>query len=103
MEKILDQHLRERNLSSSNLYEHQYAYQKGKSTVTALRKLVHKIERTYQAIEIAFTFFLDIEGAFDNTTLSVEQVLLRKDVDLPTVRWINEMLRRRNISAKLSN
>ncbi|KAI5750827.1 hypothetical protein M8J77_001575 [Diaphorina citri] len=48
----------------------QYAYQAGKSTDTALHKLVHTIENSLENKEIALGAFLEIEGAFDNTSFN---------------------------------
>jgi hypothetical protein len=46
--------------------ESQYAYQRGRSTKTALHDLVQKIERSLN--QKALVLFLDIDGAFDNAS-----------------------------------
>jgi hypothetical protein len=45
----------------------QFAYQAGKSTVSALHRLVNKIEKALRYKEVALSAFVDIQGAFDNT------------------------------------
>ena len=68
MEKIIDSYLRNGVLKRQPLNEYQFAYQSGKSTDTALHHLVQKVENTLKNKEIALVAFLDIEGAFDNTS-----------------------------------
>jgi hypothetical protein len=45
----------------------QFAYQAGKSTVSALHHLVTKIEKALSNKEVALSVFVDIQGVFDNT------------------------------------
>ena len=68
MEKIIDNHIRGGALKKEPLHRKQFAYQAGKSTETALHSLVHVIEKTLAVKEVALCAFLDIEGAFDNTS-----------------------------------
>ena len=65
MEKIIDSHLRYGQLLERPLCDWQHAYQRGKSTISALHELVSKVENSLENKEIALTAFLDIEGAFD--------------------------------------
>lgn len=68
MEKIIDEYIKSEYLRTIPLNRFQFAYQPYKSTVTALHNLVTKIESTLDKKEIALVAFLDVEGAFDNTT-----------------------------------
>lgn len=43
----------------------QYAYQRGKSTESALHQLVSRIEMSFSDKEISLVTFLDIEETFD--------------------------------------
>ena len=46
--------------------------------------------------------FLDIDGAFDNTSFhSIERAALRKGCEITTVRWIKSMLKSRQITANI--
>lgn len=102
MEKVLDQFLRNETLTRSPLHEDQFAYQKGKSTVTALHCLVGKLEGSIRTKDIALCGFLDIEGAFDNASFSsIERAAVRKGFEPSTIKWILSMLQCRRISASL--
>ena len=53
----------------------------GKSTDTALNSVVSTIEKALQNQEIALGAFLDIEGAFDRTSIeAISSALLRHGV-----------------------
>ena len=102
MEKVLDLHIRSELEIKAPLHSHQFAYQKGKSTTTALHSLVTKLEKTLADKEVALTTFIDIEGAFDNTSYEViKSALETKGINPLAIEWINSMLRSRLITAKL--
>ena len=85
MEKIINIHVR--GQLSEPLHAKQFAYQSGKSTEDALHDLVGKIEKTIEFKEVALCAFLDIEGAFDNTSYaSIIRACKRKGVDEFTVK-----------------
>jgi hypothetical protein len=46
------------------------AYRAGRSSETALFQVVHRLENSLSYMEIALGTFLDIEGAFDNTSFN---------------------------------
>ena len=50
------------------LHPNQHAYQAGKSVETALHQLIVWVGKALDQQEIALGVFLDIEGAFDNTS-----------------------------------
>lgn len=102
MEKILDRHLRNVVLKFSPLHPNQHAYQTGKSCETALHQLVGRIEKSITHHEIALAAFLDIEGAFDNTSSrSIIARLESRNVKQSIVRWVNNVLRCRRVEASL--
>ncbi len=51
------------------LHVNQHAYQHAKSTETTLHTVVQRVEKAINANEFALATFLDIEGAFDATSI----------------------------------
>jgi hypothetical protein len=71
----------------------QQAYLKGKSTETALHDLVYKIDGSLAEKEFALGVFLDVEGAFDNTSFdSMDDAASDHGVCSTINRWIDFML-----------
>jgi hypothetical protein len=68
IERLVDRFIRDEILTSSPLHPNQHAYQTGKSTETALLQLVVQIEKARDQQETALGVFLNIEGAFNNTS-----------------------------------
>ena len=94
MERVLDRHIKETVLKNNPLHENQFAYQEGKSTEAALKKLTDTIKINYK--NYALGAFIDIAGAFDNTSHeSIKRAMNRKGVDSTTSQWISAMLRDR--------
>ncbi|KAJ8729056.1 hypothetical protein PYW07_006752 [Mythimna separata] len=102
MEKVIDECIRDGPLRDNPLHPKQHAYQKGKSTETALLELTDRIERALEDKQIALCAFLDIEGAFDNVTIdALSKGMKAKGIDETTTRWIEFMLLNRTISVTL--
>lgn len=102
MEKVIDQYIRNELDIKVHLHVNQHAYQKGKSTETALHNLVKKIERAIETKGIALCSFIDIEGAFDNTPhMSIERAASRKGLEPSIIQWIKSMLANRTVTAKI--
>ena len=102
MEKIIDRHVREYLGKNSPLHNLQFAYQPGKSTETALHELVSKIEDTLDRKEIALATFLDIQGAFDNTShLSILNLLRNIGINHYLSIWIKTLLSDRIIQMNI--
>ena len=77
LERLIDRHIRDGTLGRNPLHINQHAYQSGESTDTALNSEVSTIKKALQTQEIAFGAFLDIEGAFDRTSIeSISSALL---------------------------
>jgi hypothetical protein len=68
LEKIMDRHNKDVLEINAPLHRNQFVYQPGKPTETALHQLVTRIEKTLDTKGIALGAFLDIQGAFDNTS-----------------------------------
>jgi hypothetical protein len=76
----------------------QNAYLKGKSTETALHDLVYKIDGSLAQKEFALGVFLDVEGAFENTSFESMDDAASDHVVCSTInRWIDFMLRSRSV------
>jgi hypothetical protein len=68
LEKLLDRHIRGGVLAEKPLHQNQFAYRAGMSIETALFHVIHRLEKSLSNKEIALGAFMDIEGAFDNTS-----------------------------------
>lgn len=102
MEKILDEHIKGSFLKAHKLNKLQFAYCKGKSTVTALHTLTQKIEKSIKYKEVAYCAFLDIEGAFDNAShASIRSAMYKRGFHGSIVDWITAALRNRCIVSRL--
>ncbi|XP_048486450.1 uncharacterized protein LOC125490643 [Plutella xylostella] len=102
MEKVINLHIRMGYLTQNPLHVKQHAYQKGKSTETALIELTDRIEKALEDKEIALCAFLDVEGAFDNTSTNVILKCMRdKNIDNTTLTWIESMLTNRTVKTTL--
>lgn len=102
LERLIDLYIREEILVSYPLHAKQHAYQVGKSTDSALHSLVSEVERSFEIGEVALGCFMDIEGAFDNTSFQViRRALDERGVGPVVVRWINSMLRDRAVEASV--
>jgi hypothetical protein len=81
MERLVDRFIRDEMVVSSPLHPNQHAYQAGKSTETALHQLVVQVEKVLNQKETALGVFLDIDGAFNNTSYdSISAALARHGV-----------------------
>ncbi|XP_048484155.1 uncharacterized protein LOC105391530 [Plutella xylostella] len=102
MEKVINLHIRTGYLTQNPLHVKQHAYQKGKSTETALIELTDRIEKALEDKEIALCAFLDVEGAFDNTSTNVILKCMRdKNIDNTTLTWVESMLTNRTVKTTL--
>ncbi|CAB0007833.1 unnamed protein product [Nesidiocoris tenuis] len=103
MEKILG-HLLEEHFQLSPLNKAQHAYLKGRSTETALVEVTALIGKALEEKESAVGCFLDIGGAFDNTSYaSIRNAAHKKGVSPPTIRWIMAMLSSREVFSEMGD
>ena len=102
MERMIYWHLNI-NLGVDRLITpNQHGFQTGKSTESALHKLVSKIEKTIVEGQYALGIFLDIEGAFDNVSFnSIIKSLEEAQLPQVIVRWITAMLTNRTITVTI--
>lgn len=104
MEKIIDRHIRMEILSKNPLNKNQFAYQTGKSTETALKLLTKKIEKTIGEKGYRIAAFMDIMGAFDNTSFeSISEALERRGINRKMRDWIQSMLKGRVVRLKMGD
>jgi hypothetical protein len=68
LEKLLDRHIRGGVLAEKPQHQNQVAYRAGMYTETALFQVIHRLEKSLNHKEIALGAFMDIEGAFNNTS-----------------------------------
>jgi hypothetical protein len=85
--------LRDEILAFQPLHPNQHAYQAGKYVETALHQLVVRVEKALDQQEVALGVFLDIEGAFNNTSYDIMFTALAKHgVGHTIVRWVRATL-----------
>jgi Reverse transcriptase (RNA-dependent DNA polymerase) len=102
MEKLIDLHIRSKYLVRHPLHKMQFAYQAGKSTVSALHHLVTKIEKALRYKEVVLSAFVYIQGAFDKTGFeSKRAAAVSRQLDPEAVEWIIGMLECRMVTAGL--
>jgi hypothetical protein len=83
----VDLHINEGQLRDYLLNPMQHAYLKGKSTETALHDLVYW---SLAQKELALGVFLDVEGAFDNTSFESKDDAASDHAVCSTInRWID--------------
>lgn len=68
LERLVDRFIRDKCLKLIALSNNQHGLRTGRSTDSAIHALTYSIEKTLQRGESALGVFMDIEGAFDNTT-----------------------------------
>jgi hypothetical protein len=68
LEKLLCMHIRGEVLVEKPLHQNQFAYRAGMFTDTALYQVVQRLEKSLEHKEIRLGAFLDIKGAFDNSS-----------------------------------
>lgn len=104
MEKAVDNYIRTSIMERAPLHHQQHAYRAGRSTETALFELTGILEKAIEDKETAICAFLDIAGAFDNTSHeAIKQALERRGVDKTTTRWACNLLATRTVEAEVGN
>jgi hypothetical protein len=81
LERLGDRYLKIGPLVRHPLAATHYAYREGRSTETALHHLMSRVERQLEMKDYTIGALLDIEGAFDSTSVdTVKQAMNRHDV-----------------------
>lgn len=102
MEKVCADWLWENTLADKPFHKEQHAYMAGKSTESALHRLVSVIEHSLLNKEDAMAVFMDIEGAFDKVKHSkLKAALIGRGVDPTLTRWICSVLKSRVVCVQL--
>ena len=100
LERLIDRYLREVSFVESPLRKEQHAYQEGKSAETALAEVVTEVEKGMKS-GYALTVLLDIEGAFNHTSVeSICQGAREHEVPDTVERWLRRLLKCRRVVAE---
>jgi ribonuclease HI len=105
MEKIVNRQLNETALKENPINKFQHAYQKGKSTDSALHEMLTTIECALYSRrggpKFCLSTFIDISGAFDYTRTDVIiKYMNDRRMDRWLVSWIESSLRSRQVRAQ---
>ncbi|XP_063981075.1 uncharacterized protein LOC135164548 [Diachasmimorpha longicaudata] len=102
LERLVDRHIKAGALRTNQICSSQHAYQAGRSTETALHHLVGTIENAKEKGEDTLGVFIDIEGAFDNTSCdTMEKAAAAFGIEKSLIKWIAAMLRTRVVHSSL--
>jgi ribonuclease HI len=102
LEKLVDLHIKTEIDIDNYLHPYQYAYRAGKSTTTAIHKVVSLMEKSLHEKEYAMLVVLDIDAAFNATIFQViRNALTRAGAEAWLINWIMAMLADRVICASL--
>ena len=102
IERLVDNYIRDNCLTISPLHARQHSYQKGKSTETALHEVVGRIEKAMSTNEVCLAAFLDVQGAFDNTTYeTIANGARMHSIHEGITFWITSLLKQRRLNAVL--
>lgn len=104
VEKLLDKRIREDELVRKPLHKNQHAYRKGRGTESAIHHLTSALENGIMNNDRAIVTFIDIAGAFDNTSFdTINKALNRIDASKWINNWIKAMLSTRRLKANIDN
>ena len=104
LERLLLWHVQDAHMTRFPLPKNVYAYREGVSTESALHRIVYRIEKALAEKEFALAVFLDIDGAFSNTsTESMVRALASKGVEVEIVHWLNDLLSNRTAITQLGS
>ena len=102
MERLLGSFLRDEILALKPLHPNQHSYPAGNSVERALHQFMFRVEKTLDQQKLILGVFLDIEGAFNNTSYdSMCAALTKHGADYTIVRWIGDTLEGRLDTATL--
>lgn len=98
LERVVEWGVRDTLRGHNELHDGQHGFRSGRSTESALHRLVSFLEGNMQNKEMTLCTFLDIEGAFSNVDLpAVGEALRNKNVEPMVGAFLQEMLRKRQI------
>lgn len=98
MEKLVDNKLRKTDELDKKLHKNQHAYREGRGTATALDEAATIIENCLAKGGKAIAAYVDIKGAFDQTSYNITTSSLENLGVKPwTVNWIKGLLGNRKL------
>nr|XP_022907696.1 uncharacterized protein LOC111419158 [Onthophagus taurus] len=101
LERLCDRYIRDFCLPTKPVNPNQHAYTQGKSTLTALHSVTSFVGGALDLKESALGVFIDIEGAFDKTTLSgINDALLEHNVPPTLCGCIENTLKHRIVKLR---
>jgi phosphoglycerate-specific signal transduction histidine kinase len=91
MEKLVDRHIRDNVFGLRPVYQHQFAYQPGKSTETALHHIIIHIQEAVENSQITLGAFLHTERAFDSTSSDITTKAAKRQglEDMMSLDWLH--------------
>lgn len=102
LERLVDRYIKEVVLIRKPLHLNQHAYQRGKSTMSAIHKLSKHIESALHCNEHVLAVFADIEGAFDKASFeSFADAAKSHDMEPFIIEWILCMLQKRTLITEI--
>ena len=103
LERIILWHVEREHFKQKPMIRTQFAFLKGRSTETALSRVVDKIESTLLRKREALGVFLDIKGAFDNLDYDATIAAMRKrKMPAQIITWYGNYLCNRMASITLN-
>lgn len=103
LERLVDRFVRDTYLARRPLHKSQHAYRECRSTETALHQLTYDIEDGMSRSGYSLVSFLDIEGAFDNTSFAtVTKAAKDWGFDDFIIKWIESLLDSRKLETSLN-
>jgi ribonuclease HI len=101
-ERLIQWHMETDLKMESVLHKNQFGFRKGLSTEAALHKIVNKLETQILKGNFALGTFLDIEGAFDNVSLTaISNALNKYCPSTDTSNWIRSLTKSRSTTVEL--
>ena len=102
LERIILWYIQDKHLKYNPLNENLFSYRTGVSTDTAIHRVVSDVEKALHNKKFALAVFLDISGAFSNSSqTAMINSLIRKGTDQQIVDWVSCLLTKRNAFASL--
>ena len=90
--------IRDTSLKTHPLSKHQHAFQKGKSTETAVSTLIDSLQHSVYRGGSAIAVSLDVRGAFDHVIYdSAERVMKAHDFDPKITAWYIRFLKTKSV------
>ena len=101
-ERLIQWHMEADLNMEAVLHKNQFGFRKGLSTEAALHKIVNKLENQILKGNFALGTFLDIEGAFDNVSLTaISRALNKYCPSTNTNNWIRSLIGSRSTTVEL--